>query len=121
MYPGKPPSWGPGGKSAVGTSAGPYSLVWFTMAQGCITETYFPRPDCANTRTMFLVVTEDHGFFSDERLHASHSTRMVEPGVPLYETENRCNAGRYRILKTTLTDPSRNVLIQRIRFDPVNT
>src|SRR5689334_19081538 len=42
MKPGKPPSWGPGGKSAVGTALSPDSCVWFTMARGCITETFYP-------------------------------------------------------------------------------
>ena len=118
--PGKPPTWGPGAKSGVGTAIGPASCVWFTMAQGCITETFYPRPDLAQTRCVFLVVTDGAGFFSDERLDASHTVRIPERAVPLFEVENLCRRNRYRISKTILTDPSRHALLQRVRFERIS-
>src|SRR5689334_15534814 len=115
MKIGSPPSWGPGGKSAIGTAIGDQSCVWFTMAEGCLTETYYPRPDLAHTRYMFLVVTDGKGFFSDERLDDNHDTRLPEAGVPLFESQNRCRH-RYTISKTTFTDPFRDVVLQRVLF-----
>jgi len=120
MKPGNPPSWGSGAKSAVGTAATRESCVWFTLARGCITETFYPRPDLAHTRCLFLTVTTPDGFFSDERLDTIQTVRMPEPGVPLFEVVNRCRNDRYSITKTVATDPARNVLIQRIRFERIS-
>ena len=117
VKPGSPPSWGPGGKSAVGTAIGNQSSVWFTMAEGCLTEIYYPRPDIANTRAVFFVLTDGAGFFSDERRHTVQTIRMRESGVPLYESENRCGRNRYNISKVTFADPFRDVLLQRVRFE----
>jgi glucoamylase len=41
----------------------------------------------------------------------------VASGVPGYHLANTCVQGRYRILKTVLTDPHRDVLLQRIQFE----
>src|ERR1051325_7246640 len=108
MKPGKPPSWGSGAKSAVGSAITPESCVWFTMARGCITETFYPRPDIAHTRCLFLLVTGQDGFFCDERLDTIQTVRAPEPGVPLFEVVNRCRNDRYSIMKTVITDPFRN-------------
>src|SRR5262249_38799683 len=119
MKPGKPPNWGPGAESGVGTAIGVESCVWFTMAKGCVTETFYPRPDLAHTRCIFLMVTGRDGFFSDERLHTIQKVCMPAPGGPLFEAVNHCCHDRYRITKTIATDPYRDVLIQRVRFDPI--
>ena len=44
---------------------------------------------------------------------------MVEDGVPAYRLTNTCLEGRYRIEKTVLTDPERDVVLQHIRFVPL--
>ena len=43
----------------------------------------------------------------------------VAPGVPAYELINTELQGRYRIEKEVLTDPYRNVVLQKIRFIPL--
>src|ERR1051326_1609098 len=117
MKPGSPPKWGQGGKSAVGTAIGDASCVWFTMAGGSLTEVYYPRPDIANTRAMFFVVADEAGFFSDERYATAQAIRMHEPGIPIYESANRCHENRYTLSKVTFTDPFRNVLLQRVTLN----
>ncbi len=116
MKPGGPPSWGAGGKSAVGTAIGDASCVWFTMVRGYLTEVYYPRPDIANTRAIFLVVTDESGFFCDERSCAP-AIRMQQPGIPIYESEYHDPKNRYSISTVTCTDPFRHALLQRIRFN----
>jgi hypothetical protein len=55
--PGVAPLWAPGAKGAIGTCLGPQSPVWFTVAEGVLTEVYYPRVDLANTRDLqFLLV-----------------------------------------------------------------
>ena len=46
-------------------------------------------------------------------------TQPIEPGVPVYKLTNTELQGRYRIEKEVFTDPYRNVVLQRIRFVPL--
>ena len=95
------------------------SRVWFTVSHGILNEIYFPRVDQACTRDFGLIVTDGHEFFSEEKRHCSFANVPIEPGVPVYELTNTHLEGRYRIEKEVLTDPWRNVVLQKIRFVPL--
>ena len=93
--------------------------MWFTLSHGILNEIYFPRVDQACTRDQGLIVTDGGSFFSEEKRHCKFENRPCEPGIPLYELINTCNQGRYRIKKEILTDPYRNVVLQKVRFQPL--
>jgi len=118
-WPGIPPRWTSSAKTGVGTALNQHSKVWFTVSHGILNEVYFPRVDQACTRDMGLIVTNGRDFFSEEKRHCTFENRPFEPGVPVYELTNTCNSGRYRIHKEVLTDPYHNVVLQRIRFEPL--
>jgi glucoamylase len=121
LPPGKPgiePRWTSSAKSGVGTSVTARSRVWFTVSHGIVNEVYYPRVDQANTRDLGLLVTAADGYFSEEKRHAAHQVELLAPGVPGYRLTNGCDQGRYRIVKTVLTDPNRDVLLQRVAFEP---
>lgn len=57
--PGKDAQWATAGKQAVGTSASLESKVWFTLAQGVMTEVYYPDVTVANVHLLqFIVVNK---------------------------------------------------------------
>jgi glucoamylase len=118
-WPGIPPRWTSSAKTGVGTALNQHSKVWFTTSHGILNEVYFPRVDQACTRDMGLIVTSDHNFFSEEKRHCSFQNRPFEPGIPGYELTNSDLTGRYRIHKEVLTDPYRNVVLQKVRFEPL--
>jgi glucoamylase len=118
-WPGIPPRWTSSAKAGVGTALNQHSRVWFTLSHGILNEIYFPRVDQACTRDMGFLVTDGNAFFSEEKRHCSFENRPFEPGVPAYELTNTCNSGRYRIHKEVLTDPYRNVVLQKVRFEPL--
>jgi len=118
-WPGIPPRWTSSAKSGVGTALNQHSKVWFTLSHGILNEVYFPRVDQACTRDMGFIVTDGLDFFSEEKRNCTFENRPVEPGIPAYEMINSCNSGRYRIHKEVLTDPFRNVVLQKVRFEPL--
>jgi len=118
-WPGIEPRWTSSAKTGVGTALNLQSRVWFTLSHGILNEIYFPRVDQACTRDFGLIVTDGRGFFSEEKRHCSFANRPFEPGVPAYELTNTCMQARYRIEKEVLTDPRRNVVLQKIRFVPL--
>jgi len=118
-WPGIPPRWTSSAKTGVGTALNQHSKVWFTLSHGILNEVYFPRVDQACTRDLGLIVTNGRDFFSEEKRHCSFENKPFEPGVPAFELVNTEITGRYRIHKEVLTDPYRNVVLQKIRFQPL--
>ncbi len=118
-WPGIPPRWTSSAKSGVGTALNQHSKVWFTLSHGILNEVYYPRVDQACTRDMGFVVTNRVDFFSEEKRDCSFDNRPLEPGIPAYSLTNTCNSGRYRIHKEIFSDPYRNVVLQKIRFEPL--
>jgi glucoamylase len=118
-HPGIPPRWTSSAKSGVGTSLSSQSRVWFTLSHGILNEVYYPRIDQACIRDMGLLVSDENEFFSEEKRHTHSEIQNLSEGVPAFQLTNTCIQGRYRIHKTVLTDPQRDVLLQRIQFEPL--
>jgi len=118
-WPGVAPRWTSSAKSGVGAALNPSSRVWFTLGHGIIDEIYYPRVDQACTRDMGLIVTDGKGFFSEEKRQASHQIEQIADGVPAFKLTNTCSEGRYRIQKEILTDPRRDVVLQRTQLTPL--
>src|SRR6202163_2437529 len=118
-WPGIEPRWSSSAKTGVGTALSMQSRLWFTLSHGILNEIYFPRVDQACTRDFGLIVTDGREFFSEEKRHCTFQNLPIEPGVPAYQLTNTCETGRYRIEKEVLTDPWRNVVLQKIRFVPL--
>lgn len=115
-WPGIAPRWTSSAKSGVGTAAGGDSRVWFTISHGIVNEVYYPRLDLANTRDLGLLVADGSAFFSEEKRHTEQAILPLAQGVPGYRLTNTCLQGRYRIIKTVLTHPRLDVLVQRVQF-----
>ena len=117
--PGIPPRWTSSAKEGIGTSASYQSRVWFTISHGIINEVYYPRIDQANTRDMELLVADGDRYFSEEKRDTLRKISPLEQRVPGYKLVNSCKKGRFRITKIVITDPERDVLLQKVRFDPL--
>lgn len=116
-YPGSPARWTSSSKSGVGTAVSSQSRLWFTVSHGIINEIYYPNIDRADTRDFGLLVTDGSKFFSEEKRDTEHKIEPLAQGVPGYRITNTCKRGRYRIVKTVVTDSLREVLLQEIRFE----
>lgn len=114
--PGIAPTWAPGAKQAVGTSADQRCRVWFTLAEGVVTEVYYPRVDVANTRDLgFLVAGQ--GRFWEERRDLVATVTRPDPRALLVDVETAEPSGAFAIHKRVLTDPDRSSLVLRCRYD----
>ncbi len=120
--PGDIAAWTTGNKMAVGTSADTASTVWFTVAKGITTEVFYPRLDIPNMQDMQYVVTDGSTFADLERDATSHVVSMPDEKALEYivaNTDKRATP-KYRITNTYVTDPSRNTLLIRTRFQSLD-
>src|SRR5271154_5876625 len=114
--PGISPRWTSSAKSAVGTAAGAESRVWFTISHGILNEVYMPRLDTACIRDFGFIITAKD-YFSEEKRDADHAVVLIEDDVPAFRLVNTSRDGRYRITKSVLSDPDREVILRDIHFE----
>ncbi len=118
-WPGIAPRWTSSAKVGVGSALDLASRVWFTLSHGILNEVYYSRVDQACIRDLGLVVTDGRDYFSEEKRHDHHQVSVECEGCPAYLLTNSCKQGRYRIEKEILADPRRPVVLQRVRFVPL--
>ena len=59
--PGKDAHWPSAAKQGFGTANSIRSKVWFTLAEGVMTEVYYPTLDLPNVQTLQLIVVSADG------------------------------------------------------------
>lgn len=119
-WPGIDARWTSSAKSGVGTSLSSASNVWYSIGEGILNEVYYPQVDQACTKDLGIIVTDGKEFFSEEKNDTSHKIKNLAKGVPGYHVTNSCKMHHYRIEKEILSDPSRDTVLQRIQFFPIN-
>jgi glucoamylase len=103
-------------KDCVGTARNTTSKVWFTVADGVLSDTYWPTIDATNVNTLQYLVTDGHSFTD---LQTRDMTYQVEPDP----TGMACtivassSAHHYRIVTTYLADPARDAVLMHVRFE----
>ncbi len=115
-HPGSPPRWTTSAKTGVGKALPGLSRIAFTLSHGILNEIYFPRHDEACLRDLGLIVTDGKSYFSEEKRDTDSRVRQISDGVPGYVLNNRSRDGRYVIEKRLVSDPDRDVMLQKIRF-----
>jgi glucoamylase len=73
------PTWASARKDMVGASLGP-SRIWFTLAQGIVTEVFHPRIDIPQIKDLGFIVADDKGFWVEVRRLGSYEVTQPEAG-----------------------------------------
>ncbi len=118
-WPGDSAKWTTGNKQGLGTTIGPDSKVWYTLADGTLSEVYYPRGDTADVRSLDFAVTDGTSFVDREITDTVHTVRLADPRSLTYEQVNTAKSGRYRLTKTYITDPSRSTVLVQVAFEPL--
>jgi glucoamylase len=115
--PGAPATWAPANKDGFGTSASETSKVWHTLSGGELTEVYYPDLGTPAVRDMQFVVSDGKTFAERETDAPAHRTRLVDSRSLTYRQVNTDRTHGWRIAKTYVTDPARNVLVMQVHFE----
>ncbi len=116
--PGKDAQWATAGKQAVGSSATLESKVWFTLAQGVMTEVYYPDVTVANVHLLqFVVVDPKTKKVETEQDDAIHEIKVLRPDSLTFQQVNTAKSGKWKITKTYVTDPKSDAVLIDVSFD----
>lgn len=119
--PGKDAQWLSAGKQAIGTSINPESRVWFTLANGVLTEVMYPNVQTANVQMLqFVVVNPKTKKVETEWDDAHHQIKALRPDSLSFQQINAAKSGEWKITKTYATDPQNDALLIDVRFEPRN-
>ncbi|QYJ99853.1 glycoside hydrolase family 15 protein [Shewanella psychrotolerans] len=137
--PGASPTWAFSGKTGIGTSYEPYtttdlrageykdsaanavSRVWFSLAQGVLTETMYGLIHNAQLKEAQFIIA-GKGFVDAEKDNTVTSIDYLhkdDAGRPLslaYKVVNKDIEGKYQIEKHFFTDPDRDALMMKVIF-----
>ena len=115
--PGIPPRWTRGGKDAIGTAYAASSRVWFTLAQGTLTEVYFPTVDRPQIRDLQFLFTDGATFFHGERRDLDHTVEALGAHALGYHIVSSDRQGRYRCHKELIADPHLSCVLLRSKLE----
>lgn len=119
--PGNDAQWATAGKQAIGTSASLESRIWFTLAQGVLTEVYYPDVTIANVHILqFVVVDPKTRKVETERDDALHQIKALRPDSLSFQQINTAKNGAWKITKTYTTDTERASVLIDVKFEAKN-
>src|SRR4029450_3857719 len=110
MAQGSDAQWPTAAKNGFGTSATLDSKVWFTLANGAMTEVFYPTLDVPNVETFQFGVMRGREV-ENEITHTIHQLEIPNPGSLTFRQVNRAKSGQYTITKTYITDPRSNTVL----------
>ncbi len=131
--PAKASPWAYAGKQGIGASyeaylnyqysdkaiTGTVSKVWFSLAQGVVTETMYGRIHEAQIRELQLAITGEGWTAFEDTDTVSHveyidTDEAGRPLSPAYRLTNTDKQGRFVIVKDVFTDPDHQSLMMRV-------
>ena len=102
-------------KDCVGTSRTTTSKIWFTVANGVLSDVYAPTVDTTNVETMQYLVTDGSTFTDLQQRDTTYTVSSDATGMSCTVTAT-ANSGAYRIVTTYFTDPDRASVVSRVRY-----
>jgi glucoamylase len=104
-------------KDCVGTAPNTTSKTWYTVAGGMLSDVYYPTVDNTNVHRLEYVVTDGSSFTDIQPRDMTYTVTALGASGLACEVTAAAKDGSYKIVTDYLTDPGRNSVVMRVRFD----
>ena len=108
--PGAPSYFDLARKDCVGTAAGTGSKVWYTVADGVLSDVYEPTIDNTNVSTLQYVVTDGSTFTDMQTRDMTYTVAADPTGMACTVTSTDAAHG-FRLITTYITDPASDTVL----------
>ena len=105
-------------KDCLGTARNTTSKIWYTVANGVLSDVYAPTIDTTNVETMQFLVS-DGSSFTDLQTRDMTYTVSADPTGMTCTVVSTAKSGKYRLSTTYLTDTSRASVVVHTRYTPL--
>src|SRR6266852_5947408 len=106
-------------KDCLGTAENTSSKVWFTIANGVLSDVYYPTSDNTNVETLQYVVTDGSTFTDLQTRDTTYTVQVLDPRALDCRIIATAKSGKYRIITDYLTDPAQNTVVVNAQFQPL--
>src|ERR1700751_2004703 len=106
-------------KDCLGTTQNTSSKVWFTIANGVLSDVYYPTNDNTNVETLQYVVTDGSTFTDIQIRDTTYTVQLLDPRALDCRVTATAKSGKYRIVTDYLTDPANNTVVMHVKFQPL--
>jgi glucan 1,4-alpha-glucosidase len=103
-------------KDCVGTARNTTSKVWFTVADGVLSDTYWPTIDATNVNTLQYLVTDGRTFTDLQTRDMTYKVVPDPTGMSCTVVASDAAHG-YKVLTTYIADPGRDAVLMQTRFE----
>jgi glucoamylase len=103
-------------KDCVGTARNTNSKVWFTVADGVLSDTYWPTIDATNVHTLQYLVSDGSSFTDLQTRDMTYRVTPDATGMSCTVVASSA-AHHYRIVTTYIADPARDAVLMRTTFE----
>ena len=114
--PGALSHYGLGRKDCLGTSRTTTSKVWFTIANGMLSDVYYPTIDNTNVESLQYIVTDGSTFTDLQSRDMTSTVAALDDGGMACEVTSTPRSRAYRIVTDYITDPSQNTVVMHVRL-----
>src|ERR1700727_1044454 len=104
-------------KDCVGTAAGTGSKVWYTVADGVLSDVYEPTVDNTNVETLQYVVTDGATFADLQTRDMTYTVQADPTGMQCTITSTDAKHG-FALVTSYITDPQRDTVLMNTRSEP---
>src|SRR5215467_9231652 len=106
-------------KDCLGTAENTTSKVWFTIANGVLSDVYYPTNDNTNVETLQYVVTDGSTFTDIQTRDTTYTVELLDAQALDCRVTATAKSGKYRIITDYLTDPNQNTVAMDVHFVPL--
>ncbi len=113
--PGTPSYFDVARKDCVGTAANPGSRVWYTVADGVLSDVYEPTIDNTNVSTLQYVVTDGSTFTDMQSRDMTYAVSADPTGMSCTVTSTDAGHG-FQLVTTYVTDPASDTVLMNTKL-----
>src|SRR5690349_8566215 len=99
-----------------GSPRRPRRKVWYTLADGTLSEVFFPLLDHVALHELRFFASAGGAPPVDDSADGEHSITWLAPGVPAFRVETTHH--EYRLTKEFFSDPEENAVLVAATFTP---
>src|ERR1700722_998880 len=104
-------------KDCLGTAENTTSKVWYTVADGVLSDVYEPTVDNTNVETLQYVVTDGSTFTDLQTRDMTYAVQADPTGMECTITSTDAKHG-FKLVTTYITDPQRDSVLMNTRIEP---
>jgi glucoamylase len=104
-------------KDCLGTAENTTSKVWYTVADGVLSDVYEPTIDNTNVETLQYVVTDGSTFTDLQTRDMTYTVQADPTGMECTITSTDAKHG-FELVTTYITDPQRDTVLMNTRIEP---